>query len=97
VTLVNRTSHTTFVLAFAALVLAFAALYPYLDTAGSCGDPGCPEFSNAQAPADAAMLAALLAAVSVAPVLARGLGCRSSSDRKPAEIHLPPEPGPPRR
>ena len=86
------------VLALALVVLAFAATYPYLDATGSCGDPGCPEFSHAHAPASAELpagaLAVALAAVA-APALV-GRVRRPASDRRPDETYLSPDPEPPR-
>ena len=86
------------VLALALVVLAFAATYPYLDATGSCGDPGCPEFSHAHAPASAELpagaLAVALAAVA-APALV-GRVRRPASDRRPDETYLYPDPEPPR-
>lgn len=84
-------------LALALMVLLFAALYPYLEATGSCGDPGCPEFSHAHAPAPSepppGALVAVLAAV---PALAGGVRSRPASDRRPAEVYLCPDPEPPR-
>lgn len=84
-------------LVLAALVLAFAALYPSLVYGGSCSEPGCPNFAHGPAAVElpAGMLAASLVTVSVAP-FAGPLKRRPASDRKPAEIHLSPEPDPPR-
>jgi hypothetical protein len=85
------------VLALALMVLLFAALYPYLEATGSCGDTGCPEFSHAHAPAPSepppGALVAVLAAV---PALAGGVRFRPASDRRPAEVYLCPDPEPPR-
>lgn len=84
-------------LTLAALVLAFAVLYLYLNATGSCGEPGCPHFSHAPAPVEllAATFVSLLAALPAAPGLARRVR-RPVSDRKPAEFYHAPEPHPPR-
>ena len=82
------------VLALALVMLAFAATYPYLDATGSCGDPGCPEFSHAYAPAPAGLPAGVLAAVAAPPPA--GHFRRPPPDRSPDETSLPPEPDPPR-
>lgn len=85
-------------MALAALVLVFAAFYPYLDATGSCGEPGCPEFSHASLSVElpTGAFAALFGTVLVAPVLAGHARRRPASDRKPADLYLPPEPEPPR-
>ncbi len=94
---VIQNPHGIRLLALVLLVLVFAALYPYLDATGSCGEPGCPHFSHVSAsvelPAEA--MVALLRVVPAAPAFA-GLVHRPASDRKPAEIYLSPEPDPPR-
>lgn len=83
--------------ALALAVLLFALLYPYAEATGSCGEPGCPEFSHAHAPAPAeAPLGTLVAALAVVPALAGGARLRPASDRRPAEVYLPPDPEPPR-
>ncbi|QIN84562.1 hypothetical protein GBA63_19370 [Rubrobacter tropicus] len=86
--------------ALAALVLAFAALYPYLEATGSCGEPGCPHFSQAHVPASselpAGMVVALVRAIPAAPAFAGRIRRRFASDRKPAEVYLSPELEPPR-
>lgn len=85
------------VLALALAVLLFAALYPYLEATGSCGDPGCPEFSHAHAPAPSELPpGALVAVLAAVPALAGGVRFRPASDRPPAEVYLSPEPEPPR-
>ena len=85
------------VLALALMVLLFAVLYPYLEAAGSCGDPGCPEFSHAHAPAPSELPpGALVAVLAAVPALAGGVRFRPASDRRPAEVYLCPDPEPPR-
>ena len=85
------------VLALALMVLLFAALYPYLEATGSCGDPGCPEFSHAHAPAPSELPpGALVAVLAAVPALAGGVRFRPASDRRPAEVYLCPDPEPPR-
>lgn len=80
-----------------ALVVVFAALYPYFTTTGSCGDPGCPHFSHAPVPVEILAGAVLTAAVVLpAATLAHRPRYRFASDRKPAEVYLAPEPDPPR-
>ena len=92
------TGRRRLVLALALLVLAFAALYPYMEATGSCGEPGCPEFSHAHAPAPPELppgaLVAVLAAVPAASLAGR-LRFRPVSDRRPAEFYLSPDPEPP--
>ena len=84
-------------LALALVVLAFAALYPYMDATGSCGDPGCPEFSHAHSVAPAELpTGALVAVFATVPALAGIVRLRPASDRKRAEIYLAPDPEPPR-
>lgn len=83
----------------AVLVAAFAIFYPYLSATGSCGEPGCPQIAQAHAPGSfepppGAFVVALTAAP-VALAFAGRLMRRSSSDRKPAEVYLSPEPHPP--
>ena len=78
-------------------VLLFAALYPYLEATGSCGDPGCPEFSHAHAPAPSELPpGALVAVLAAVPALAGGVRFRPASDRRPADVYLSPDPEPPR-
>ena len=82
----------------AVLVLVFATFYAYLDASGSCGDPGCPHFSQGHASVSVELPAAPLlgAAVSVAAsVLAGCVLVRPALDKKPEEIYLSPEPEPP--
>ncbi|MEW6638132.1 MAG: hypothetical protein AB1425_15100 [Actinomycetota bacterium] len=85
--------------ALAALVLAFCVLYPYLDGAGSCGEPGCPEFSQAHAPVfpELAAGAFVVSIAATAPALAGRLRRRLDPERKPAEVYLSPDPEPPRQ
>jgi hypothetical protein len=84
-------------LALALAVLLFAVLYPYVEATGSCGEPGCPEFSHAHAPAPAEVpLGALVAVLAMVPALAGGVRLRPASDRRPAEVYLSPDPEPPR-
>ena len=85
-------------LALALLVLLFAVFYPYMDATGSCGAPGCPEFSHAHAPASAELPAgALVAVIAAVPVFAGSIRLRPpASDRPPAEFYLSPDPEPPR-
>jgi hypothetical protein len=84
-------------LALALVVLAFASLYPYMDATGSCGDPGCPEFSHSHSAAPAELpTGALVAVLAAVPALAGSVRLRPASDRKPAEIYLAPDPEPPR-
>jgi len=87
-------------LALAALVLAFAALSPYLDASGACGDPGCPEFSQGQSPASAfaeGLPAGVLAAALAVAAPAAGRVLRSPAPcGRPSDVYLPPEPEPPR-
>ncbi|HET7480940.1 MAG TPA: hypothetical protein VFJ72_15655 [Rubrobacteraceae bacterium] len=85
----------------AALLAAFIFFLPYLEATGSCGDPGCPQISQAHGPVSgelaAAAIAAILAAAPATPVLAAALiGPRPASDRTPAQVYLSPDPGPPR-
>ena len=83
----------------ASLVLVFATFYAYLDASGSCGDSGCPHFSQGHASASSELPAAplLVAAVAVAaPVLAGRVLERPAPHERPEEIYLPPEPEPPR-
>ena len=85
------------VLTLAFTVLLFAALYPYMEAAGSCGEPGCPEFSHAHAPAPAELPpGALVAALAVVPALAGGARLRPASDSRPAEVYPSLDPEPPR-
>lgn len=81
----------------AALVLAFAALYPSLSATGSCGDPGCPHFSHGPVPVElpsGTLVASLVALPAVAN--AQRIGRRLTPDRKPSEVYLSPDPEPPR-
>ena len=87
-------------LLLAVLVIFFATFYAYLDASGSCGDPGCPHFSQGHASASSELPAAplLVAALTVAAptVLAGRALAGPASDRKPTEVYLSPEPEPPR-
>jgi hypothetical protein len=84
-------------LALALVVLAFAALYRYMDATGFCGDPGCPVFSHAHSAAPAELpTGELVAVLATVPALAGIVRLRPASDRKPAEIYLAPDPEPPR-
>jgi len=84
-------------LALALAVILFAALYPYLEATGSCGDPGCPEFSHAHASAPSELPpGAPVAVLAAVPALAGGIRLRPLSDRRPAEVFLSPDPEPPR-
>lgn len=80
----RRWRRLVFALALAALV--FAALNPYLDAMDSCGEPGCPEFSQAHAQAPAELppeaLVTVLAVVSAWAFVGR-VWRRRASDRKP--------------
>ncbi|WP_166175965.1 hypothetical protein [Rubrobacter tropicus] len=82
----------------AAVLLAFALFYPYLDAAGLCGEAGCPHFLQSHAPASAELPSATLAAVAAvaAPPLVRSFGPRPASDRRPAQVYADLEPEPPR-
>jgi hypothetical protein len=86
-------------LALAVFVLAFAALYFYLDATGSCGQLGCPEFSHANVPASIKLPHGVLVVVLArfpAMALAGRVRRRFASDRKSAEVYPSPEPDPPR-
>lgn len=85
-------------LALASLVIAFAAFYPYLNVTGSCGDPGCPHFSQGHASPSLELSAGALVtgATLAAPALAGCLRRHFTSAWKPEEIYLSPEPEPPR-
>lgn len=85
-------------LALATLVIAFAAFYPYLNAIGSCGDPGCPHFSQGHASPSVELPAGTLVmgAALTAPALAGCLRRRLTSEWRPEEIYLSPEPEPPR-
>ncbi|HSK99917.1 MAG TPA: hypothetical protein VK869_06235 [Rubrobacteraceae bacterium] len=80
-----------------ALVLVFAALYPYLSATGSCGEPGCPHFSHGPAPVElpAGTLVAALVALPAAAIAHR-IRHRLDPERKPAQVCLSPDPDPPR-
>jgi hypothetical protein len=85
------------VFALALAVLVFAAFYPYAEATGSCGKPGCPEFSHAHSPVSTELpTAALVAVLAAVPALAGRVRLRPASDRKPVEIYLSPDPEPPR-
>lgn len=78
----------------AGLIAAFAIFFPYLDAAGSCGDSGCSQISQAHGAASAGLasgaMLGLLAVIPAAPVFAALTG------RRPVQIYLSPEPDPPR-
>jgi hypothetical protein len=86
------------VFALALVMLTFAAFYPYAEATGSCGDPGCPEFSHVHSPVSTEIPGALVAVLAAVPMpaLAGGVRLRPASDRRPAEVYLSPDPEPPR-
>ena len=87
----------TRLLLLAALVIFFATFYAYLDASGSCGDPGCPHFSQGHASAELLAAPLLVAAVAVAaPVFAGRALVGPAFEKKPEEVYLSPEPEPPR-
>lgn len=84
----------------AVLVAVFVAFYPYLNPAGYCGPDGCPEVSQASAPAmpdspAGGALAVLTTAATVAALSAASL-LRAPPDQSPEQVHLSPETPPPR-
>jgi ABC-type dipeptide/oligopeptide/nickel transport system permease component len=84
-------------LIFAALVLGFAAFYPWLEASGICEEADCPQF--AQHHAHAELPTATLAAASVAIAASgspRSFGLHPPPDRRPAQVYLAPDPEPPR-
>lgn len=81
------------VVALALVVLAFAAFYPYAEATGSCGKPGCPEFSHS--PVFTELPGALVAVLAAVSAVAGGVRLRPATDRKPVEIYLAPDPEPP--
>jgi hypothetical protein len=84
-------------LALALVVLAFAALYPYMDATGSCGDPGCLKFSHAHSAAPAELpIGALVTVLATVPALAGSVRLRPASGRKPAAVYLARDPETPR-
>ena len=85
-------------LILAAVLTAFAVVYPYMDAAGLCGGAGCPHFVQSHAPASAELPSATLAAVAVAapPAPVRSF-ILPASDLPPAEVYAAPDPEPPRR
>lgn len=85
-------------LVLATLVLVFAVIYPYLDAADLCGDPGCPHFAQGHASPSVELPAGTLGAgaVLLAPAFVGRFRRRPASERRPEEIYLSPEPDPPR-
>jgi hypothetical protein len=87
-------------LGLVALVLVFAGLLPYLNGSGSCGDRGCPQLSAGQPhvhaePLSGVLLAGAIVAVAAPPIVG-ALRRPSSSERRPAQLYLSPDPEPPR-
>jgi len=89
----------THVLVLAILVAAFVAFYPSLETAGPCDGGECPHAAHATTMASLCLASVCAAAVLSVPYAASILGAtsrrRSFSDRRPAEIYLPPDTQPP--
>jgi hypothetical protein len=96
-------SRRTYVLvATAVFVVAIVTLYPYLGAAGFCGHSDqCPEALQGQGMPATGLGATCVAAVLVTSSAALAIGLQRLrnhrfSDPKPLEIHLSPEPPPPR-
>ncbi len=83
----------TYQVVAAVLVAAFVALHPYLGPAELCAPEGCPHTVEAHGashvdPSTVGGAAALVVPIALA-------FRRPSSDRRPEEMYLPPEPLPP--
>ncbi len=89
--------------ATAVLVAAVVTFYPYLSEVGFCGGPSgqCPQALQGQGMPSTGLGATCVAAVLVTSFAALIIGLRRRryhrfSDPKPLELHLSPEPPPPR-
>ena len=83
----------TYLIALAIFVAAFVALHPYLGPLEFCGPGGCPHTVEAHGTPHVDPSAVGGTAALVAPIAA--LTLRPSSDRRPEEAYLSPEPLPP--
>jgi hypothetical protein len=91
------TLRRTCLIALAILVAAFVALHPYLGAAGFCDPGGAPHATQAHAaPSVDPSAAASTALVAASAALALGAFLRPSSDRRPDQAYLSPDPHPPR-
>lgn len=97
---VNLNRHRMLLPALVILVAAFSIFYPYLSVTGSCGEAGCPELAQAHASASVALpatgFAVVVAALAVALALTALGRSLLTSDRRPEEVYLSPDPRPPR-
>jgi hypothetical protein len=88
----------TLLITFAVLVAAFVALYPYLDSVGMCHSGECPQVVHSASSgfSTACMIVAVLAGMSVLPVVAV-FGLRGvASELRPLQVFSSPDPPPPR-
>jgi amino acid transporter len=91
-----------YLLAIAALVAAFVALYPYLDGMGVCVSGGCPEASQTSHTATGGLatacllVAAVLASTPAVSAFAAFGGRPAAASVRPAQHYLSPEPPPPK-
>jgi hypothetical protein len=87
----------TLLIAFAFLVAAFVALYPYLDSAGMCHSGECPQVVHS-ASSGFSTLCLIAAVLVVVPVLraVSAFDWRSAtSDLRPIQVLSSPDPPPP--
>jgi hypothetical protein len=85
------TLRPTYSIVVVVLVTAFVALHPYLGPLEFCGPGGCPHTVEAHGASHIDPVGG--AAVMVMPIAA--LAFHPSSDRRPEEAYLSPEPPPP--
>lgn len=90
-----------YLVAFAILVAAFVAFYPYLDAMGACDHGECPYMAQSSHTTASSLISTCLGAVlSVSPALVLALamfhrGLIRSTQSRPENIFLPPDPPPP--
>ncbi len=84
------------ILAF--LVAAFVALYPYLGGMDMCGSGGCPQIvlSTSGGVSWTCLLAVVVAAAPVVRTIATSRQRVVTSEWRPVQVYLSPDPPPPR-
>jgi hypothetical protein len=96
---VALTLRSTYLFALAVLVAAFVALYPYLGAMEMCDSAECPMAVHSASIGFSITCLIAVVAASSAPLLAfaasRGR-CVVTSDTRPTEFYLSPDPPPPR-
>ncbi len=93
----------TYMIAFAVIVTAFVALYPYLSSMGSCETGKCPYAVQSSQGASVGFAAACATAILAASFTAAAFAsfpfrerCITPVDAQPSQLYLSPDPPPPR-